>query len=129
MGYTTAQRRILLDFLEKNHDKSLSALQIANSLKNDGISVSAVYRNLAVLESRGIINRSAKEGSREIYYQYTNGNDCKNCIHLTCTKCGAVTHMDNTTAKKMSAALKKTTGFNINITKTVVYGVCDNCSR
>lgn len=128
-GYITAQRKMLLEFLEKNHDKRLSASQIANSLKNDGISVSAVYRNLASLEAQGVINRSAKEGTREIFYQYTNSNECKNCIHLTCTKCGRVTHMDNTTAKKMSDALKKTSGFNINKNKTVVFGVCDNCSR
>lgn len=120
---------MLLEFLEKNHDKRLSASQIANSLKNDGISISAVYRNLSALESQGIISRSAKEGSREIFYQYINSNECKNCIHLTCTKCGTVTHMDNNAAKIMSDSLKKTSGFNINKTKTVVFGICENCSR
>lgn len=124
--YMTSQRKMLLDFLEKNHDKQFSAADIEKALKNKGISISAVYRNLSYLYSKGIISRSVKEASREIYYQYTSGCDCKNSIHLTCTKCGKVSHMDSASATEMTAALKKS-GFNINKTKTIVYGVCSNC--
>ena len=117
--YMTSQRKMLLDFLEKNHDKQFSATDIANALKNRGISISAVYRNLIKMHSQGIISRSVKEDSREIYYQYMSGCDCKNSIHLTCTKCGKVSHMDSAYANEMTANLRKS-GFNLNKTKTIV---------
>lgn len=124
--YITEQRKILLEFLKQNHDKQLSASDIAGALKNKGISISAVYRNLSNLSRDCVISRSVKEGSRESYYQYIDGNKCKDSIHLTCTKCGKVSHMDSSAVDQITASLKKS-GFNINKTKTVVYGVCQNC--
>lgn len=125
--YMTSQRKKLLMFLKENYDKRLSAAEIAENLKSYGISISAVYRNLGALESDGLVSRFVKEGCREFYYQYTAVEQCQNCIHLTCTKCGAVSHMDNIAAAEMTDALIKTSGFNINKTKTVVYGVCNKC--
>lgn len=122
----TSQRKILIEFLKDNHDKRLSASHIADALKDSGISISAVYRNLSALAKDGIICRSIKEGSRESYFQYIDTHQCKNSIHLTCTKCGKVSHMDTKTVNQMTDALKKT-GFNLNKTKTMVYGVCRNC--
>ena len=121
----TSQRKMLLNFFEKNHHKQFSASDITHALKDNEISVSAVYRNLSDLYSKGIISRCVKENTREIYYQY-NRVDCKNSIHLTCTKCGKVSHMNPEAASEMTAVLKKT-GFNINKNKTIVYGVCSNC--
>ena len=125
--YMTAQRKQLLKFLKNNHGKRLSALEIAEGLKMSGISKSAVYRNISALEEEGLVSRSTKEGCREIFYSYTGTEQCKNCIHLTCTRCGAVTHMDSGAVEQITDALRRTAGFNINKNKTVVYGLCHNC--
>jgi len=125
--YMTLQRKKLLMFLKENHDRQLSAAEIAEELKGEDISLSAVYRNLSELEADGLVSRFVKEGCREFFYQYIAVEQCKNCIHLTCTKCGAVSHMDNTAATEMISAIRKTAGFNINKSKTVVYGVCNKC--
>ena len=80
--YKTEQRERLMDFLQHNPDRQFSARQIADSLSEPKISLSAIYRNLTSLESAGAINRSTREGSREIFYQYIQTERCKGSIHM-----------------------------------------------
>ena len=63
-GYNTKQRRILLAFLEQHPDELFSARQIADGLKAEQISLSAVYRNLVQLEADGQIRRYTKSGTQ-----------------------------------------------------------------
>lgn len=125
--YNTSQRTALLSLLKSQKDKPLSAMEIKKLLNNDKISLSAVYRNLADLTDEGLISRFARDGKRGFYYQYINTEECKNSIHLTCTKCGAVTHMDLNFAEKMSKTLFEDSGFSLNKAKTIVYGLCGKC--
>ena len=67
--YMTEQRRELLEFFRKNHDRCFNAKDVAEALKNSNISISAIYRNLARLEHDGYLSRTVKKGSRESYYQ------------------------------------------------------------
>ena len=55
--YMTKQRKALLSFLSAHADEKLSARQIAQTLSGEGISISAVYRNLSALEQEGKIRR------------------------------------------------------------------------
>ena len=104
-----------------------SARQIADSLNHEKISRSAVYRNLADLEAEGKIKRATKEGSRETFYQYYDLQSCKNHIHLSCTQCGKIFHMENDVANQLMTALENTEGFEINKGKTTLYGICKEC--
>lgn len=129
MAYNTAQRKILTEFLKSNPDRQFSAKEIYEGISNDSISLSAVYRNISAMESDGVINRFSKEGSREIRYQYVNAEECKNCIHLTCVKCGNTFHMNSEETDKIIRSLKETDGFEINKSKTVLYGSCKECAE
>ena len=50
-SYSTRQRKVLLAYLSQHPDELLSARQIADALADKKISLSAVYRNLAQLET------------------------------------------------------------------------------
>ena len=126
-GYKTAQRRRLMDFLQNNPDKQFSAQQIAANLPAPEISLSAIYRNLSVLESAGLINRFVKEGSREVYYQYTQAERCRNRIHLICTKCGKTLHAEPAMADRLQSEALTSAGFRVDCSKTVLYGLCRDC--
>lgn len=127
MTYNTEQRNLLLNFLKSKPDTMFSAKQIADSLNHEKISRSAVYRNLADLEAEGKIKRATKEGSRETFYQYYDLQSCKNHIHLSCTQCGKIFHMENDVANQLMTALENTEGFEINKGKTTLYGICKEC--
>ena len=67
--YMTSQRKILLEYLSRHHDRQISAKQIEEDLRLQGISLSAVYRNLSDLENENLVKRCTKGGKREVYYQ------------------------------------------------------------
>ncbi len=129
MQYNTRQREILINFFNSNHDKSFSAEEIAETLKDMDISVSAVYRNLAELEKDGKIKKISKSGTRKAYFQFVDCDECKEHLHITCTKCGKTTHLPDVDSIMIVQNVLHNTKFNIDKKNTVLYGLCDKCSK
>lgn len=127
--YLTIQRRRLLEYLSEHRDERMTAQQIANDLAMDRISVSAVYRNLATLEREGLVNRTVLEGRREAFYQYIGANECKDSLHLSCRICGKSLHLGEKEARRLLCSTLESTGFQIEKTGTILYGVCANCRK
>ena len=125
--YDTRQRDYLISFLNEHPDQLLSVRQIAQELCAQQISLSAVYRNLSQLEAEGLIRKSVKPGSREAYYQYVGAEDCHSHLHLSCTRCGKTFHMDAEHTAQLIRAMSELDGFDLDILKTVLYGICQNC--
>ncbi len=125
--YMTKQRKSLLAYLSLHADETLSARQIEAALSEEGISISAVYRNLAELEKDGKVRRVNQSGSREVFFQYTDGAHCKECLHLSCEKCGKTYHMNTQGAAMLIENLAQSDEFTIDKTSTVLYGVCKDC--
>jgi len=124
-NYVTEQRKELIDFFKSNPDVAFSAKEIAARMP--GVSLSAIYRNLARLEKNGEISRSVKDGCREIYYSYVASEHCRGCLHLTCEKCGTTVHMSHIISDNMISALTALDGFTIDNKKSVIYGICSKC--
>lgn len=129
MTYNTEQRTALLSFLSDNPDKTFSAKEIAQALAGKNISKSSVYRNLSELESEGKIKRVSKAGSHESFYQFFDNTACKNHIHLSCTKCGKIFHLESEQTEKLVSEVEAADGFEINKGETTLYGVCKNCNQ
>lgn len=127
--YVTEQRRELISFLSAHADNQFTARDIAEQLAGKNISLSAVYRNLAELEKSGDIVCVMRENMREKYYRCVRSDECQTSIHLTCTECGRSFHMDAAEANRMIDAVLQNSGFRVSTVKTVLYGICKECSR
>ena len=127
--YMTKQRKALLNYLSMHADERLSAKQLEDALKSEGISISAVYRNLSELEREDKVRRVNNSGSREVFYQYTDGAHCKDCLHLSCEKCGKTYHMNSAVAQTLIENLAQSDEFTIDKANTVLYGVCGDCRK
>ena len=127
-NYMTKQRKALMNFFLKNKDVPVTAQQIFEKLKNDNISVSAVYRNLSSLEQEGKLQRINKAESREVYYRYSAFDSCKDCLHLSCRKCGKTFHLNDVSANDITKTLSSTENFQLDKSNTVMYGICKNCN-
>lgn len=127
--YLTKQRKVLLDFLRENSDRQLTARQISDALRENGVSLSAVYRNLAELEKEGSLRRDARDGTRDVCYRYVGAENCRESIHLLCKRCGQSIHMKESDASSLLACVLKNSGFRIDRSGTVLYGVCNRCER
>lgn len=124
--YNTEQRKLLLSFFEKYPDRNFTAKEIYEKTGGD-ISLSAVYRNLSELSSSGMITKNAGE-KREAVYRFSGASECKNRLHLCCSVCKKTVHIDGKTAEKIKTALSDD-GFGLNISDTVLYGVCPDCKK
>ena len=125
--YATRQRKALLQYLHSHADEQLTARQIGEALSGEEISASAVYRNLAALEEAGQVRRLSKSGAREIFFQYAGAEHCRDCLHLSCKKCGKTIHMDADEAERLIQSVAICDKFKIDKTDTVLYGVCGEC--
>lgn len=128
-SYLTQQRKQLLAFFKSNPHRQFTAKEIYDAIPYGAVSLSAVYRNLAALENDGIINKSAKDGSRQLVYQYTDNEDCKKSIHLICTKCSRAFHLDGAVTDELSRVLGSEMGFCLDKRKSVIYGICAQCQK
>ena len=124
--YVTRQRKVLLEFLSLRADRRLSAQEIADALKDEGVSQSAVYRNLTELEAEGAVRRGTLS-TREAYYQYVGADACRSSLHLSCKKCGRTFHMNAGGTAALLSAVDKAEGFAVDKTDTVLYGLCELC--
>ena len=127
MTYNTEQRAALLNFLTENPDKTFSAKEIAASLAGRNISKSSVYRNLAELENEQKIKRVTKAGSKESFYQFFDNSECRNHIHLSCTKCGKIFHLESKQTERLVTEVEAADGFEVSKSETTLYGTCREC--
>ena len=125
--YLTKQRKKLLSFLEEHPDELFSVKDIAAALADEGISQSAVYRNVADMEEEGKLQRITKDGTRTIYYRYADDEECKKHLHLSCFKCGRTYHMEEPVTDELIRAVAKSSDFEVDSHTTVLYGVCRAC--
>ena len=94
--YNTEQKKLLLGFLEENHDSAYTIEEITNELKSRGASVgkSTVYRLMTRLVEEKRVKRQLADGSRKAIYRITLDEHCHNHLHLQCIRCGKVLHLD-----------------------------------
>ena len=125
--YATKQRSALLDFLSKNPDVPLTAGMIAEALLPHGVSLSAVYRNLADLEKEGRLQRITRDGTRQVYYRYTDDEACRGHLHLSCFKCGKTFHMESPVTDRILHTVAEDAHFDVDRSATILYGICEDC--
>ena len=127
--YKTSQRKKLIDYFESNIHHTLSAQDIYVQLKEQGISLSAIYRNLAEMEKDGVICRVSENNRYGVLYQYTNKDECAGAVHLKCENCSTTLHLNSNIAHMMTGFVKDEYGFAINCSNTFLYGKCEKCSQ
>ena len=129
MSYKTKQRDIILKFFKKNHDKSFSVNEIFENLKNENISISAIYRNLAELEVAGKVRKMTKKGSNSSFYQFIDCDECCGHVHLSCIDCGKTVHLSDADSAFISSNVLKHSNFDPDDAGTIVFGRCNSCSK
>ena len=129
MAYITEQRRLLHNFFETHPHDAFCVKDIYAALSEHGISMSAIYRNLASMKKDGLVRCIADEDSRDTYYRFVHSVHCTDALHLTCTDCGKTFHMNAAVAEKIQSQLDMLDGFRIDKDKTVLYGICKECVK
>ena len=127
MSYHTEQRKKLYELLKAHPHQIYTVKEIERELENEKISQSAIYRNLSALVSENIVKKVTMGRGREAVYRYADSEACRQEIHLTCTVCGRVFHMDHAFTRLLEEHLEQAEGFQLDKVKTTLYGICPSC--
>lgn len=130
-GYKTKQKEIILNYLEQNSNKDLTADMIVNYIikKNKKCSQTTVYRYLKQLVSEGIVRKYYIDNNTSSCYQYIKNGECKEHLHFKCEKCGKTLHLNNYDTSGMEEYLNKEYNVQLNPSHIVLYGICGECNK
>ena len=128
--YSTEQKKLLLDFLSNNKDKSFTIDEITVALSEGGAVVarSTLYRLASRLASEGTIRRFVKSDSRAASYQLAAGEHCEAHLHLKCVDCGKLFHMDEAVSDELVRKIRACSAFSVDEEESVLYGKCAGCN-
>lgn len=132
LTYKTKQKKLILDILMNSKEKQLSCDEIEEQLKNNGTPVgkSTVYRYLISLQNEGKVRKFNSDTGKSASFSFIEDEEeCSKHLHLRCLCCGEFTHLDCKLMDEVSLHLTKEHKFRIDNNKTVLYGLCDKCSK
>lgn len=130
-SYNTKSRKFILDFLEQNSDKTVSASDIYEFVitKDSSINRATVYRYLSKLEEEKRVIKFSEAPSKKAVYQIVNAHDCDGHLHIKCVKCGRLLHLDCDFMDELKEHLSKSHEFTLKCNGSILYGVCKECSE
>src|SRR5580692_1872079 len=125
----TAQRRLLVGIIQDSprHLDAAALLKIARKQDPD-IDRATVYRTLALLKNRGLIDELDLmhiEGEKHYYEAKTSRDHC----HMAGFKCGAIMEYASTSFEKLKKDIIKQSGFQIRVVRLEVGGFCKRCQK
>lgn len=131
-SYNTKSRQFILDFLKQNSDITVSVSDILEYLGNMGVSVNftTVYRYLSKLtRDREVIKLTDESGQRSVYQFIGHKTGCDEHIHIQCTECGKLEHVDCEFMEHIRTHFYEGHGFKIKCDGSIIYGICADCEN
>jgi len=125
----TSQRRLLVGIIQDSprHLDAATLLKLARKRDRD-IDRATVYRTLALLKNRGLIDELDLmhiEGEKHFYEAKTNRDHC----HMACFRCGAITEYASSSFEKLKQEMIKESGFQIRVVRLEAGGLCKECQK
>ena len=130
--YETKQKRTLLDFLNEHPDRGFSVEELHRALREahpgePTPGKSTLYRLIARLVSEGLVKRFSVGNGRQFAYQIVSCRTCDTHLHLKCTTCGCLYHMDHAVSERIMTEVLRRSDFSLDEKETVLFGVCKDC--
>lgn len=132
MGYHTKQKERILDLLKTYAGEHLTVSDLGKQLEENGtpVGTATIYRYLEQLTEEGVLRKYILDGKSSACYQYLGEHvTCQEHFHLKCLSCGTLFHVQCTFLDEMQAHIAAHHHFQIDHTKTVLYGYCEQCQN
>ena len=126
--YHTEKREALANFMQEHESEAFSLEELCHILCPDGKGKSTVYRLVSRFVDEGTLRKIADVKTRHNSYQWI-GEGCSHHLHLKCTVCGQVIHLDHETSHKFEDTLRTALSFVLDEEQTLLFGTCRTCAR
>ena len=131
MNEITKKGQMILLCLKQNKQNHMTAEEVADALKNEHTAVSAatIYRQLDKLVSAGLVRKYVSSPEEPACFQFIDDSStaCATHFHLKCTSCGKLFHVTCPYLDSLETHILSHHGFAVDNTRTVLYGICENC--
>lgn len=124
--YNTEARQKLLAFLAAHRERAYTVPELVENLRGE-ISSSTIYRLVKALVLEEKIRLLPQKSSPLSLYQYVDQEQCQLHLHLHCTRCGLMIHVDDNISQQVYNEILKRNSFSINRSQTVLLGLCQKC--
>ena len=135
MPYKTRHRDEILKILRENEGEHMTAGQILEQLRTKGVTigVATIYRQLDRLVEEGAVNKYMVDAVTGSCYEFKGEHGSKSAyVHGKCEKCGKLVHIERKFVEEAMQGLSETkagSGFELDCTRTLFYGICGDCRR
>jgi Fur family ferric uptake transcriptional regulator len=125
----TAQRRLVVSIIQDSprHLDAAKLLEIAK-LRDPHIDRATVYRTIAMLKKRGLIDEldlMHLESEKHYYEAKTDRDHC----HMACFGCGAIIEYASPVFEKLKKEMARQGEFQIRVMRLEVGGYCKRCRK
>jgi len=125
----TSQRRLLVGIIQDSprHLDAATLLEMAKK-RDPGIDRATVYRTLAMLKDRGLIDELDLmhiDGEKHYYEAKTNRDHC----HMACFRCGGIMEYVSSAFEELKKEMAQQSGFEIRVVRLEVGGFCKQCKK
>lgn len=128
--YHSRYRTRILQYFEEQPDRRMSAAGVYEKMTEEGmhVNLATVYRNLdRLVQDQMLIALKAPE-EEEKYYQYMRpGLQCAEHLHLCCSRCGKVIHLNCGFMREIQEHLMDDHGFLLDCGESMLTGLCSEC--
>ena len=126
-SYDTKAKSALSQYLRAHADRQFTADELARTMEQSA-GKSTVYRLLNRLCEEGEIRRLPREGQRGAYYQAIPDDKCLGHLHMKCTECTRLVHLNEAQSRRIYAIALEN-GFTVDTKLTMIYGKCEKCRQ
>ena len=132
-GYHTEQKRMLERFLQEHRERAFTVEEICSALQEENREgapgKSTLYRLMTAMVAAGTVKRFVRGNSRKFVYQLVDGEHCDAHLHLKCTDCGRLFHMEEQESDRLLSQIRQISDFSVSEEKTVLFGTCSDCKH
>lgn len=131
--YKTLQKTLLTDFLTQHAETPYTIEELAEALKKaypeKAPGKSTLYRLINNLVAEGTVKRFVQGNSRHFLYQLAGGEECHEHLHMKCTGCGKLLHMNHEQSEAIMESVFGSSSFTVDREQTTLFGLCADCGR
>lgn len=130
--YNTAAREAIIAFFCSNPDRQFTADSVfeqISAILSKAPGKSTVYRLLSKLSEEGVLRRCRDGADPVILYQLIRDGECEKHLHMKCTECGRVYHLECERSENLLGHVLDEHGFRINSGISMLYGECKKCRK
>lgn len=88
---------------------------------------STVYRLINRLLEEGSVRKFIKKGTRRSSYVLVQKEACHYHLHLKCSGCGKLFHMNEALSDELLKRINSSCGFSVDEGESILFGKCKSC--